>query len=536
MRNTVSNLIFIITIGLIIVSCANRGNPSGGPKDVTAPQIVKSTPENYVTNFNGKEIKIYFDEYVKIKNLQKQLIISPPMDPTPEVTPLGTASKYITIKINDTLLENTTYAFNFGNSITDNNEENPYSYYKYILSTGSYIDSLSIKGEILDAALRKPDDFVSVRLYEIDTTFNDSIVYNKLPKYVTNTLDSTTTFSIDNIKAGKYMLIALKDANEDNKFQQLTDKIGFYKNYITVPTDTTYTLKLFKEEADFSIIRPRLVAGEKIAFGYQGDYKNTEINITSTVPDNFKYTITKDPKTDSLNYWYKPRLKDTDSLLFTVENKKYTEDFTVKISDQPRDTLIVEAITKGGLNFKDDFKITANTPFSNFNEQKLTILDKDSIKVAFKTVLDTLTNTFSFAFDKTEDNKYYIQVLPEAFTDFFNNKNDTLNYRLSTKNFADYGNVRVTLYNAKYPIIAQLTDIKGEVKAEVYSTKPEPLDFRHLNPTKYYLRVIFDANKNQKYDSGNYLKKRQAERISHFNEAIEVRANWDPIIDFTLLD
>jgi hypothetical protein len=338
------------------------------------------------------------------------------------------------------------------------------------------------------------------------------------------------------MKAGKYMLIALKDVNEDNKFQQLTDKIGFYKNYITVPTDSTFSLKLFKEEADFTIIRPRLVAGEKIAFGYRGDYKNTVIDITSDVPENFKYTITKDAKTDSLNYWYRPRLKDTDSLLFTVKNKNYSEDFTVKISDQPRDTLKIETTTKGSLNFKDDFKLTANVPLVNFNEQKLTILDKDSVKVAYKTTIDSITNTYSFAFEKTEDNKYAIQVLPEAFTDFFDKKNDTLNYKLSTKNFADYGNVRITLYNAKYPVIAQLTDIKGVIKAELYSTESEPLDFRYLDPAKYYLRVIFDANKNQKYDSGSYLKKRQAERISHYNEVIEVRANWDPIIDFTLLD
>lgn len=535
MRNKLSNLFFILTLGLIIISCANRGNPSGGPKDVTPPKIVKSTPKNYTTNFNGKEIKIYFDEYVKIKNLSKQLIISPPMDPAPEVTPLGTASKYITIKINDTLSENTTYAFNFGNSIVDNNEENPYSYYKFIFSTGSYIDSLSVKGDITDAVLRKPEDFVSVRLYEVDSTFKDSIVYNKLPKYVTNTLDSTTTFSIDNIKAGKYMLVALKDANEDNKFQQKTDKIGFYKNYITVPTDSTFSLKLFKEETNFSIIRPRLVAGEKIAFGYQGDYKNTTITTSSVVPDNFKFIITKDAITDSLNYWYKPRLKDTDSLLFTVKNHTYSEDFTVKISDQPRDSLKIEA-TKGTLNFKDDFKITANIPFSKFDKEKLTILDKDSVNVAYKTTLDTINNKYSFSFDKTENNKYYVQVLPEAFTDFFDNKNDTLKYTLSTKSFADYGNIRVTLYNAKYPIIAQLTDANGELKAELYSTKPEPLDFRHLDPSKYFLRVIFDANKNKKYDPGNYLKKLQPERISHFKEAIEVRANWDPIIDFTLLD
>ncbi|MGB1308643.1 MAG: Ig-like domain-containing protein [Oceanihabitans sp.] len=539
MLKKLAKAIFIITIGLTLNGCANRGRPSGGPKDVTAPKIVKSTPENFSTNFTNKEIKIYFNEYIKIKNVRKQLIISPPMDPAPEITPLGSASKYITIKIHDTLQENTTYAFNFGNSIVDNNEENPYSYYNYVFSTGNFLDSLSITGEIKDAALRKTEDFISVRLYEVDSTFNDSIVYNKLPKYVTNTLDSTTQFSINNIKAGKYLLVALKDANQDNKYQQKTDKIGFYKKHIEVPTTEAFNISLFKEEIDFNIIRPRLVAGEKIAFGFEGDYKNAKIKITSNTPSNFKAVVTKDPVTDSLNYWYKPRFADTDSLNFNVKNGQYSKDFTVKISEQTRDSLFIDASPKGTLHFNDTFKINGLTPFSNFNEKKLTILDKDSAKVAYTTVLDTLHNSYSFNFNKTEGNKYYIQALPEAFTDFFGNKNDTLNYRLATKTYADYGNVRVLLKNAIYPVIVQLTNEKGEVQEELYSTKPEALDFNKLKPKKYFLRVIYDSNKNKKYDSGNFLKKQQPERISHYEDKediLNVRANWDPIITFTLLD
>lgn len=524
----------VLAISLLISNCANRGRPSGGPKDVTAPKIVKSTPENYSTNFKGKEIKIYFNEYIKINNLQKQLIVSPPMDPAPEITPIGTASKYITIKIHDTLQANTTYAFNFGNSIQDNNEQNPYTYYSYVFSTGEQLDSLAVKGEISDATLRKAEDFISVRLYEIDTTFNDSIVYNKLPKYVTNTLDSTTTFSINNIKAGKYLLVALKDVNEDNKYQQKTDKIGFYSKPITVPTDSFYKIKLFKEETNFKIIRPRLIAGEKIAFGYEGDYKNTIIEIVSKTPSKFNSIITKDAKTDTLNFWYTPKLKETDSLIFNVKNTNYSEEFTVNITEKARDTFNLEASPKGIINFNEIFKISANIPFSKFNKKKLTILDKDSAKVDYSVRLDTLHNTYSFLFNKTENNKYSIQALPEAFTDFFGSKNDTLNYSLRTKTEDDYGNVRVVLQNAKYPVIIQLTDDKGEVKQELYSSKPEPIDFKFLDPNKYFLRVIYDTNKNQKYDSGNYLKKQQPERVSYFPDALDVRAGWDLIQDFTL--
>src|SRR5690606_31186767 len=122
---------------------------------ILPPKILKSVPENFSTNFTAKEIRIYFDEYIKIKDVQKQLIISPPMDTEPNITPLGSASKYIKIIINDTLKANTTYAFNFGQSIVDNNEENPYPYYKYVFSTGNYIDSLSVKGNIYDAQNRE---------------------------------------------------------------------------------------------------------------------------------------------------------------------------------------------------------------------------------------------------------------------------------------------------------------------------------------------------------------------------------------------
>jgi len=535
MQKNLSNLIFIFSLCLVITNCANRGTPSGGIKDIIPPKIIKSIPENYSTNFNGKDIKIYFDEYIKINNLQRQLIISPPMNTTPEVSPQGSASKYITIKIHDTLQPNTTYSFNFGNSIIDNNEENPYSYYKYVFSTGDYIDSLQVKGNIIDAIKQKPDPFISVRLYEIDSSFNDSVVYNKLPKYVTNTLDSVTTFNLENLKAGKYMLIAIKDANEDNKFQQKTDQIGFYKKFITVPSDSLYTIKLFKEENDFKVIRPRLVAGEKIAFGFQGDYKKTKINVKSNVPVDYKYAITKDEKTDSLNYWFEPRLKEVDSLIFKVNNKTYNEDFTVKISDQKRDSLIVKASPKGTIVFNEDFIISANIPFKEIDERKITILDKDSTNVEYSVVLDTLTNEYTFNFDKVEEGKYYFQALPEAFKDFFGNKNDTLNYTMRTKKISDYGDLRVTLKNAIYPIIVQLTNEKGEVKTERYSTKPEVIDFRHLNPENYYLRVIFDTNKNKYYDSGNYLKKIQPERVSYYPILIEeVRANWNPIIEVIL--
>ncbi|MGC1204490.1 MAG: hypothetical protein WA839_06350 [Flavobacteriaceae bacterium] len=156
-------------------------------------------------------------------------------------------------------------------------------------------------------------------------------------------------------------------------------------------------------------------------------------------------------------------------------------------------------------------------------------MDKDSIKLEFNTKFDMISNAYELNFDKTEDNTYKVQILPEAFTDFFDNKNDTLNYTLKTRKTSDFGYIRFTLNNVKYPIIFQLTNDKGEVKYEQYSTKPEVLDFLNLDSGKYLIRVIFDSNGNKKYDTGNYLKKIQPERVVYFEMDDDIRPEWGTV-------
>jgi len=535
MNKILSNFILALAIGLVFVNCANRGRPLGGEKDTTPPVIVSATPKNYATNFNSNIIRINFNEYVKINNLQKQLIISPPMKTQPEITPLGGASKFITIKIFDTLQPNTTYAFNFGNSIEDNNEGNPYPYFKYVFSTGKTIDSLNLKGQITDAFNRTPDTFVSVMLYEVNAAYNDSIVYKETPKYITNTLDSVTTFSIDNVKAGKYKLLALKDANGDNKFQSKSDKIAFYKDFITVPTTTKYKLNLFKETTSFKITKPRQNSGNKIDFPFVGDSKNTKITTLSKTPKQFKYRVTKDIKTDSLYFWYLPKKLEMDSLVFKVSNKNYNDNFTVKIKDKKRDTLSINPISSGTIGINDFFNIYGTTPIEAYNAKKITIRNIDSTLVKFKIKFDTINNTLGLNFNKTENTSYKIELLPEAITDFFGDKNDTLSYNVQTLAKSSFGNLRIKINNANYPIIVQLTDKKGAVKYEQFSKTKEALDFLDISPGKYYVRIIFDKNNNKKYDSGNYLKNIQPERVSHFEIQESIRADWSYEETLTLI-
>lgn len=528
MKNTYFVVFAIFFIGLLTFSgCAKRGTITGGPKDTIAPKMVNSSPENYTTNFDGNEIKISFNELIKVKDINKQLIISPPLKKQPIIIPQGSASKFISIKILDTLQPNTTYSFNFGQSITDNNEGNPFSQFKYVLSTGNYIDSLAIMGKIKDAFEEKPDNFVSIQLYDAQT-FTDSTVYKEQPYYVTNTLDSMKVFALENLKAGDYYIVALKDKNNNYKFDPKQDKIGFLKNKISAPNDTLFELELFKEKPVFKAVKPIQQSNNKLFMGFEGSPKGAKITATDGVND-VPLIMTKYPEKnkDSVQL-FMPLIK-ADSLVVSVEKDDYKKTFITKIKElKETDSLSITPVQKGTLHFRDTLKVTTTTPLKNIKKELITLLNKDSIKVDFEYSYNKFEQEIQFEFKKEENQKYQIEFLPNTFEDIYGTKNDTLNFGFNTKSYTDYGNLRVNLSSAKrFPLILEIITVKGEVKASAISNGERTLTFDALEPSIYKLRIIYDDNGNGVWDTGSYLEKRQAEEIQYYPKEIDVRANWD---------
>ncbi len=515
---------FLLVVALAVVGCAKRGNITGGLKDTLAPVLRGSSPENGATNFNGKEIKLYFNEYVKLKNVSKQLIISPLMKNKPDVLPYN-ASKFITIKLNDTLQPNTTYSLNFGQSIEDNNEGNILNQFKYVFSTGSYIDSLTLGVKLKDAIDLKTDTSVSVMLYEINEKFNDSTIYKEVPRYLSNSLESGDAIKLENIKEGKYQLIAIKDANNNNKFDPKTDKIGFIKEAISIPTDTLFQLELFKEELPFKVLKPSQASGNRMTMGYQGNPKEVKIEVKKAgvvVP----IKVTQLPKKDSLQIWFPP-IKN-DSLAVSIVKNGFSADYMVKIKDQKKDTLSFSGSTGGDLAFRKKFGVISSIPLTAIDASKIKLFNKDSVAVTFTTTYDEWKQEVVFDFEKQPLEKYKLTVFPGALTDFYEKKNDTLTYTLSTRNTSDYGNLRVILERVqRYPVIVEITDEKGVVMEREVVEKDTKVFFDLIEPKKYTLRVVYDDNKNGVWDAGNYIEKRQSEEVIYFAKEIDVRANWD---------
>jgi hypothetical protein len=235
--------ILIYTFALAVLfmlfeHCAKiPGSISGGPKDETPPQFLYSNPPNYSTNFNAKRIDITFDEYLQLKDVNNQFYSSPALAKKPEIL---LYLKTVRVNLKETLLKvpllpDITYTFDFGSSITDNNEGNPATGFMYVFSTGDHIDSLTFTGRVLNAFNLKPngkEDKIAtwVMLYD---DLSDSAVYKKPPTYLART-DQFGFFTFQHIRPDTFRVFALRDMNSNLKFDMPTERIAFSDSLIAI--------------------------------------------------------------------------------------------------------------------------------------------------------------------------------------------------------------------------------------------------------------------------------------------------------------
>jgi len=214
--------IFIaISVLVLFRGCAKMGSPMGGPKDEKSPKVVRTTPDNYSVDFNAKRIEVEFDEFIQLKNINQELVVSPPQKEKPVVR---LKNKVMLIDLKENLLDSTTYSFNFGQAIVDNNESNLLENYQFVFSTGDYIDSLGISGFILNAFDMKPsEEPVTVMMY--DSNY-DSIPYLDIPKYIGKS-SKTGYFEINNLKSDTFKVFALKDKNYNLIYDLPDEEIAF---------------------------------------------------------------------------------------------------------------------------------------------------------------------------------------------------------------------------------------------------------------------------------------------------------------------
>ncbi|MBN1186329.1 MAG: Ig-like domain-containing protein [Bacteroidales bacterium] len=595
---------------ILLMGCAKQGSPTGGPKDEDPPKVVLCSPPNYSTQFNETQIQIEFDEYIDLKDINSQLLVSPPFKEQPIVKPKG---KYFEIEFEDTLKENATYTFNFGNAIVDNHEGNALSDYEYVFSTGDYIDSLSLQGKMVDAFTLKPSkEPFFVMLYE---NLSDSAPLLEIPSYI-NRSNAEGFYSINNVKNDTFRVFALKDANNNLIFDLPNEIIAFYdttmlmsgliynelnpsfdslmiiidtvatldsiivqyradtSHYDTIPIEIhknyAFHLNLFSFEQEIksqyltSTIRPKknkLLFNFNIPLNEPLDIKliNDSIQVTNwyVLEDIFAYDTLKlwildttianlENITTSLSYYTYDSLEQleltTDTIDFRyiaqpVKSKKTKDEDLV-----PKPTRIkIVSVPKnnGSLDLNQELTLTTSVPIDSIDLSKLDFfkyIDTIEVPQPYTIQKDSILGFTKFLLSTKweESTTYKLIAYPGAFHDMYDYGNDTTTIVFVSRPLDYYGRILLTITDVGSTVIAQLIDKSENVLDEEILTNDGLVTFDYLPPKEYKFKFIIDKNGNGKWDTGNYLKNIQPERVGYYPEAINVRSNWDVEVEWSV--
>lgn len=517
-------------ISLLVVSCARQGSPTGGPKDETPPRFIGSSPDTLSLNVptNLKEIRINFDEYIVLKDHMQQIVVSPPLGSGTVYTPVGTAKKSIEIKLDEPLSENTTYNINFGTSIQDNNEGNKLPYFQYVFSTGNYIDSLEITGKATVLSEKKLSDKLLVALFKVDSAYKDSSILKKKPFYVSR-LDAEGNFKLNYLRPGKYQMIAFDDVVQNMQFDIGQEKFGFVNELIDLNENRSVNIELFDQLPPYKAVKAEQKGYGHMVFKFSGQPDEVEIK-----PIDFDFTTSKishKPKSDSLNFWFKPSVDSiadkSKRIKFLVMHHDRSDTVSAIYSNSQKHNLSLKELNKGGYTPSRKVKIAANYPITKLDSSYISV-KKDTIDLPFKIIPDTKNeNAFTIDFKIELASAYEVNILPDAITDFFDETNDSVKISFKTKTRNDFGNMRLSLQNKPdKPFWIQLLNNKDELIEERY-TRDSSFDFNHLNPGEYYFKILIDENENEHWDTGDFFNKKQPEKALVYPAVLNVRAMWD---------
>ncbi|MFV0145083.1 Ig-like domain-containing protein [Empedobacter falsenii] len=534
MNKTTRFSLLMLTI-LTVISCARQGSPTGGPKDETPPVFLKAAPDTLATNVdvNLQEATINFDEYIILKEYSKNVVISPSFQIPPIVTPQALAKKNISIKFQEPLLPNTTYSFNFGDAVQDFNENNKLSNFQYVFSTGSFIDSLKVTGHVNSSYDFKLPEKILVGLYKVDSAYTDSVVLQKKPYYIARANDKGA-YQLNYLASGKYKLIAFEDKVENVMYDYGKERLAFHNEAIELNSNQAINLNLFNQKPAYR--KPEASFKQEGLIVFKTTGATEDVTITPVGKEFKSAYIEKFPKQDSINFWFNPKV-DTISgrsakLKFNVQHKDQIDSISALYSKSNVERkLEFKALNDQKLAPNKTFKIQANAPIKSLDLTKIHVF-KDTVSIPFNVSIDTINaQNLNFVFDKNLDEKFEVNIYPNALTNVLGEKNDTLAYPIKMGTRGDFGHLKLTLQNTpSKPFILQFlkADQNFTVLEEIYNpANKNYFEFNFIEPGEYLFRLLVDENTNGKWDTGDYLSGKQPEPIYLYPEPIKVRAMWE---------
>ena len=526
---SIQKILFSVII-FCVFSCANQQPPHGGPKDVTPPRLLKATPQNMSRHFNSKTVELDFDEYFKLPNAFTEITMSPTPDKQPEYK---VKPKKLLITFKDTLEKNTTYVINFGKAIQDVNEGNTLLNFTYVFSTGAHIDSLSVSGTVINSLSQKREKDITVMLFPAD---KDSIYFGKKKPAIYATTDTAGNFSMNNLHEGVYTIYALKETAPNKIYDKEDELIAFLKKPIRLYSDTSdIQLTMFKQDpAKFALVP----GGKKF------DYDGKMIFYFNKPLDNPSLKIIYPPALDAQKLVEFSKTRDT---AYLYSRNMDFDSIRVAILDngKPLDSVSLDKGKKE--TFKQDYTfslnlssgyllkptsnlvITAGLPIDSYDESLIT-LTEDSVTVNTAITRDTTNpRKLILKYHWKPDAKYALIIDDNAVTDVFGVKNKRYYKKFQVDKEDNYSSLTLNVTvpdTSKSYIVEFYVDPKFPL-ARNEIRKNTTLTYKNFITGKYNIRVIYDDNRNGKWDTGNVKKKEYPENIWIDPIQITLRPNFD---------
>jgi hypothetical protein len=582
---TTLRLLGIVFVALIVAQCAQIANPSGGPKDVTPPEVIGTAPLNGSAKFEGEKFTVYFDEFIELDNITQKAMISPPVDKLPDFKLKG---KSLVVKFEDELLPNTTYSVYFGDAIVDITEKNPLLNYTYLFSTGETVDSMSITGTVVNAFDLTPAEEVFVLLYKDnnDTIPLDSMPVAVKPYYLSKT-DENGNFSLNGLANEPYLIFAVKDLNNNYFYDQPGEEIAFLDSMImpqhlsppemdsslfdTLDFESPYFDSLqrvidsvFKDS--LAVFQRAIIQHELFLFDEPDT--NMVLHKAETIKKNiFRFSFGKpagEVEFHVLNY-------DSDTTWFLEEFSRDKDTIHWYLKQLPADTVELVLLYDGdtlGMEYmrtdpdrkapglerrrKKDKKekieylgvvfnirgsirpdrqpeLTFAHPIAQvLSDSILFVFGEDSTYNPSYLFLDSLHRTIRFPVEVPEEINYAITIPDSSFIDWNGLYNKKQSFRFASKSLREYGVLTLDMKpEIDQPYIVQLMTEKESIVRELYFKNDTTLNMLYLDPGTYKLKVIYDDNGNRKWDPGYYNMQLQPEKVIYFPKMVVIRGNWD---------
>lgn len=526
----------LLIAALLLSACAQQVSPTGGPKDVDAPKILSSSPLNGSVNFKGNEIEMEFDEFVRAAGAAQKTLVTPPLK-HPLV--VKQRKRFLNLIWTDTLMENTTYLFQFGETIVDVNESNPLDSNVFVFSTGSYIDSFEIQGTVLQAMDLKPAKDVWVMLYAENV---DSLPLTELPRYFAKT-DDKGYYHLRYLTPGDYKVFALSPVNAGYLFDQPDEAVGFLDSTIKAqnPSDSSVKesidLKLFTHADTLQYAKEKVQIGNKgISFVF--NLPIDTLTLTALGGEQISdWTAQWNTNNDSVAYWF-PSIDDYDSLKLVLNmdgvldtvffRKPSTQLMSKRGAKSPKEgKLDVKPLHQAKVNHFGVYTLKCATPISFLNlDSALFMSAKDTIPLAEMVTLEF--NKLTIRHPWVEGEKYTVFIPDSTICDRYGMCNDTLKHTFTATKKENFGQLKIN-FNFEdhgHPYIWQLLKAEGTTIDEQIVGVSGTVEYDFLETGKYNLKIIYDHNSNGKWDSGNYAQKIQPEQVKYYETVIEIRSNW----------